>query len=55
MYKLKQMYRTQCEFFKERLDANIRILDLEIEMKEEDVIKFNNKDKLTLLEKYSCK
>lgn len=45
----------QSEFFKERLQANLRILGLEIEMKEEDVIKSNNKDKKEILDKFSIK
>lgn len=53
--KFKEMEAIQSEFFRERFEANLRILGLEMEMKEEDVIKTNNKEKTELLMKYSCK
>lgn len=53
--KFREMKDIQSEFFKERLQANLRILGLEIEMKEEDVIKSNNKDKKEILDKFSIK
>lgn len=39
------MTNIQDEFFKERLEANLKILGVEADLMEEEVIKSNNKDK----------
>ena len=45
MEKFTEMTNTQDEFFKNRLEANVKILGIEIDLREEEVIKINNKEK----------
>ncbi|ETO17359.1 cyclic nucleotide-binding domain containing protein, partial [Reticulomyxa filosa] len=43
--KFTEMTNIQDEFFKNRLEANLKILGVEADIMEEEVIKSNNKDK----------